>query len=112
MIQTRTGEAEEERVEDVVSERALETHEERGEVFTWLAGMALAAGVAALVIPTRRAQLAAAAAASVAAVAVGGAAYWVGHSGGELAYKNGAAAAYFSGALGTAREQGREGEDD
>jgi hypothetical protein len=112
MIQTRTGEAEEERVEDVVSERALETHEERGEVFTWLAGMALAAGVAALVIPTRRAQLAAAAAASVAAVAVGGAAYWVGHSGGELVYKNGAAAAYFSGALGTAREQGREGEDD
>jgi hypothetical protein len=74
--------------------------------------MALAAGVATLVIPTRRAQLAAAAAASVAAMAVGGAAYWVGHSGDELVYKNGAAAAYSSGAVGTAREQGREEEDD
>jgi uncharacterized membrane protein len=90
----RTGEAEEERTERFASEAAVERHEEQAEVFTWLAGVALAAGVAVLVVPGRTAMVAAAVAATVASAAVAGATFRVGHSGGELVYREGAALAY------------------
>lgn len=90
----RTGEAEEERVERVVPESALEVHEERGEVFTWLAGANLGA-LALLPIFRRRGPKGAVAAAALAlsvAVAVQG--VRVGHAGGVLVYEHGAANAY------------------
>lgn len=93
----RTGETDEDRVEQVVARSAIHEHEERGEVFTWLAGGAFVAGIAGLVIPARRAQLAAAVVASTVAVVVGAATYWVGHSGGELVYRQGAARAHAPG---------------
>ncbi|HVH07602.1 MAG TPA: DUF2231 domain-containing protein [Myxococcota bacterium] len=87
-----TGEHEEERVEKVVAERYLEEHEDAGKRLLAIAAVALAvslAGVAAGSVG---------AAARVATVVIGAAALAgavaVGHSGGELVYRHGAASAY------------------
>lgn len=98
LIAMRTGESEEERIEEVVDERLIEEHGERGELFVWLAGASLAAGIGALVLP----EGALAGAATVGAVALSAVAAGVvmsaGHLGGELVYKHGAARAYEQGA--------------
>lgn len=88
----RTGEAQEEAVEDVVAEQVLHAHEDAGEQF--LVATALVVGVAALgLIRYRAARLA-----RLLATA-GGAVLLImglrlGHSGGELVYRHGAASAY------------------
>lgn len=94
LVALQTGRAEEERVEEVAPEAAIEMHEERAEVFTWLAGLSLATGVAVLLVPGRKAILASALAATMTSAAVAGATWWVGHSGGSLVYQHGAALAY------------------
>lgn len=88
----RTGEAQEDRVEDVVSERVIHEHEEAGERFLWIAAgifLLTAGGLA----PGRvgGAARGAATVGMLAALAFG---LQVGRSGGELVYTHGAARAY------------------
>lgn len=96
LVALSTGEAEEERVESVVSERAIERHEELAKVFVAASGMTLALALLAGVAPERwtRRLAVAGTVASIGALGVGVA---VGHAGGELVYRHGAATAYAAG---------------
>lgn len=89
-----TGEDQEERVEEVVAEGPIETHEEQAERFMILAGVGLVV-VAAGLLPGAAGGVARAASV-LAAAAVLAAGAQVGHSGGELVYRHGAASAYLS----------------
>jgi uncharacterized membrane protein len=92
LVTAKVGEADEERVEEVVAETALERHEEAGERFVLLSGIAVVllmtgflggrAGKVARLIGTG------------AATALLLAVYSVGHSGGELVYSYGAGRAW------------------
>ncbi len=97
-VAMNTGEREEEAVENVVPQSALELHEEYAEQFLWATGMTLV--LAALVLAFRRPAAARALmGATVIATAVVAAAAWrVGHAGGQLVYNYNAAAGY---AIGT-----------
>lgn len=101
-IAVETGEAQDGRVESVVAEQPLETHEEAAEAF-----LTFSAGLAAMMIVgliSGRIGRAARVLATVGAVALVAAAVRVGHSGGELVYRHGAASAYANQASsGTAR---------
>lgn len=99
-LAVETGEQEEERVERVVAERPIETHEERAEVFLGLSLAALAA--AALGMLRGRAGRLAQVGTLVAALAVLVSGAAVGHTGGELVYRHGAGQAYATGAAGAA----------
>jgi uncharacterized membrane protein len=89
---TETGEREEERVERVVAERHIEEHEEAAERFLALAALVLPLAAAGLLTgPIGTLNRALTIALSVATLGAAGA---VGHSGGELVYRHGAAAAY------------------
>ena len=88
----KTGEAQDERVERVVPEQPLESHEEAAETFlTQSTGLALlvAAGLLGGRAGGAARMLGGAGAAALVAVAV-----YVGHSGGKLVYQYGAASAY------------------
>ncbi len=95
-VAVETGEAQEEMVERVVPDQALDRHEDAAELFLTLSGVLVlvagaglipgALGRSARVIGTAGAFGLVTAAASV------------GHSGGELVYRYGAASAYTSGA--------------
>lgn len=91
----RTGAAQEERVEDVVSENAIHTHEEAAETFL-IASLVLLAVMAGGLVRGTFGQTARflGAAGSVAVIALG---VRTGGSGGELVYRHGAAAAYAEG---------------
>jgi hypothetical protein len=89
---TRTGEAEEDRVERLVSERALHSHEEAAERFLVLSGVLLMVTVAGFL--PRSLGRAARMVTVVGALAVAAAGVQVGHSGGMLVYAEGAARAY------------------
>jgi uncharacterized membrane protein len=89
-----TGEREEERVEKVVAERHIEEHEEAAERLLALAAAALAVSLAGLA--TGRLGAAGRVATIVVGAAVLAGAVAVGHSGGELVYRHGAAGAYAS----------------
>ncbi len=98
----RSGEADEEQVERVVPEAALEAHEEAAEVFVWGSVGVLAVMVLAGVLAARPAAsgIAAAAVAGTLIVLVLG--YRVGAAGGDLVYRHGAAQVYAgAGAAGT-----------
>jgi uncharacterized membrane protein len=87
-----TGENEEERVERIVAEQHIEAHEEAADRFLIVAGVAallLAAGL----LPDRLGR-AGRVIGTLASLAVLAAAVSVGHSGGELVYRHGAASAY------------------
>jgi len=91
-LAVETGEGQEERVENVVTEASLETHEERANLF-----LALSAGTLALALvglAKDRIGRIGRLAATLAAVALLPAGYLVGHSGGQLVYRDGAAQAY------------------
>jgi uncharacterized membrane protein len=105
-----TGEDQEERVEKVVAERHIEAHEELAERFLIVAGVALVV-VAAGLLPQAAGGLARAAAV-LATLAVLAAGVQVGHSGGELVYRHGAASAYTQHAAGDVVSDRREYEDD
>jgi len=110
----RSGSGQEERVEAVVPEPALEVHEERGEAF-------LLASVAVLVLTTlglakgRLGELGRGVGV-VAALGLMPLGVLVGHSGGELVYRHGAATAYATaqstGGAERARTNERERDDD
>jgi uncharacterized membrane protein len=87
-----TGEDEEDRVEQVLSEEIIHEHEERAELFLWSAVVLAVAALGGLLKgrwgnTLRWVALAVCLVALVLAVRVGG-------SGGELVYEHGAAAAY------------------
>lgn len=107
-----TGEDQEERVERVVSERFLEKHEENAERFLKVAVAALI--VSAGGIFAGRAGAVGRGATVVAAGLALAAAVAVGHTGGELVYRHGAAHAYVERTLepGSVRAEGRRSHDD
>jgi uncharacterized membrane protein len=91
-LAVETGEREEEEVEDVVGERNIHEHEEAAERFLLIAGVTAAVSAGGLLAgPIGGAARLATVAAGAAVVAAGIA---VGHSGGELVYRHGAASAY------------------
>ena len=112
-VATQTGEAQEDRVERVVPESAMETHEESAERFLVLSGVLLVVATAGLLprVIGQSARLVTA----VGAVGLIVAAAQVGHSGGSLVYQHGAASAYATGAGTTGGGDGaatRSGDDD
>lgn len=94
-IAVETGEDQDERVERVVAEQPLETHEERAELFLTLSGVLLLVTATGLIggVVGRAGRITA----TAGAVALVVAAAQVGHSGGELVYRHGAASAYAPG---------------
>ena len=92
---TLTGEREEDRVERVVAEQPIESHEEAAELFLYSAVAVLAVSLVGLVggAPGRTGR----AVTAVGALALVAAGWNVGHSGGELVYRHGAARAYMDG---------------
>ena len=91
-VATETGEKEEDRVEQVVAGRVIHEHEEAGERFLVLSGVLVLVAAAGLLPRTmgRAARILT----TAGAVGLVGAAVQVGHSGGELVYRHGAASAY------------------
>ena len=89
---TRTGEAEEDRVERVVPGRVIHGHEEAAERFLVLAGVLTVVAAAGLLGGTvgRASRIVA----TVGAVGLVAAGAQVGHTGGLLVYRDGAASAY------------------
>jgi len=110
----QTGQGQGESVEKVVSERLIEGHEEAAELFLVLTGVLVA--ISAVGFAKGMTGRAARIVATIGSLAVIGAGYQVGHSGGELVYTYGAASAYAKpgGATGTgsgdAAERGQKGE--
>lgn len=97
----QTGQREEERVEEVVAESAIETHEEAAEAFLMASGIVLLVAGAGLLngLPGRLAR--GASVVGAVGLLVGG--WQVGHTGGALVYKEGAASAYTATAGGVER---------
>lgn len=91
-VATETGEQEEDRVERVVTERAIHGHEEAAERFLVLSGVLLL--VAGVGLMPRAVGEAARLVSTVGALGLLAAGVQVGHSGGELVYRHGAASAY------------------
>jgi len=101
-----TGEQEEDRVEEVVSESAIHEHEEAAERFLVLAGvLTLVAGVG---LAVGSVGSAARILATVGTVAVLVAGLQVGSLGGDLVYVHGAASAYTDAPTGSAAAGGGE----
>jgi uncharacterized membrane protein len=96
LVAMNTGEQDEERVERVVPEAAIERHEEYAQQFVWGSGLMLA--LAALVLVFRRPPVALwlVTAAALASLLVAALALRVGKAGGELVYAYNAGAAYSS----------------
>ncbi len=89
-----TGEGDEERVEQVVPEAAIEAHEEAAQVFMLGAGGVLVLALAAGLIRRERAARGVAGLAAVGTLVVLALGYRVGQAGGELVYQHGAASAF------------------
>lgn len=105
-LAVQTGEGQEERIEQVVAEQPLETHEEAAELF-----LSLSAGLALLVVAgIARGRIGGAARvmATLASFALVTLAAWVGHTGGELVYRHGAASAYATPSAPAAPAEARE----
>jgi uncharacterized membrane protein len=98
LIAMKTGENEHDRVAEVVEHHFIEEHEERGELFVWIAGAALAVGLGAWALPAGALATAATAGAVLLSAAAAGAVMSAAHLGGELVYEHGAATAYVEGA--------------
>jgi len=95
MAAQRTGQAEEERAEEVVPHSAIETHEEAAEAFIVAAWIAAAVSLVPALWTTHRGIATAGAAATVvAALVLLFLGYRVGEAGAELVYRHGAASAY------------------
>jgi len=91
-----TGETEEERVEEIVAEQHIESHEEAAEVFVWASAIVLALMIVPLVLSEGRVRSAAAAGALLGTLVVFGLGVRTGEAGGRLVYEHGAAQAYVS----------------
>jgi len=98
-----TGEQADERVESVVAEAPISTHEAAAELFLVLSAATLAVSVIGL--RTGRLGSGARMAGTLGAVALVVAGWRVGHSGGALVYQHGAANAYIGSAASTRTAQ-------
>ena len=96
LVAMNTGQREEDRVEAVVTESAIEHHEELAEQFVWATGVTLL--LAALVVISKNPQAGRAlmTATVIGTAIVAGSAIRVGHAGGQLVYAHNAGAAYAS----------------
>ncbi len=94
VISVRTGEADEERVERVVSESVIHEHEERAELFQSGAMAFLVLTLALPVVRSPRIRAGLSAGAVGASILIGALAISVGHSGGTLVYQHNAGAAF------------------
>ena len=110
-VAVRSGEAQTERVERVVAEQPLETHEESAEVFLMSAAVLTVVSAAGFI----RGMLGRTArwGTTVGAVLLAVMGVRVGHSGGELVYRHGAASAYTTASInsesaGTVEREHRE----
>ncbi len=94
-VALRTGQNEEERVEEVVGESALGAHEEAAEQFLIFSGILLVVAAAGMVPGNvgRSARVLG----TVGALAITVMGFRVGKAGGELVYKHGAAGVYATG---------------
>ena len=95
LLAKETGEDEEDAVEKVVAEQSIHTHEEAADDFILAAGVVLVIAGAGFV--SGSVGSAARVLATVGTLAVLGFGYQVGHTGGLLVYRDGAAAAYTPG---------------
>ncbi|MCC6807473.1 MAG: hypothetical protein IT381_08620 [Deltaproteobacteria bacterium] len=111
IIAMRSGEAEEERVERVTGEPAIEAHEEAAEQFVWASGAVLGVMLVAGALRRSRSGLPLAGAAALGTLLVLGFGYRTGKAGGALVYEHGAAQAYAHAAADGARASG-DGDDD
>lgn len=111
VLALRSGEADEERVERIVPEAALEQHEEAGERFVWGSGVLLGLLLLPLLLRNPRALLLTGAVTFAGTLVVLDLGYQVGQKGGELVYVHNAGAA-FSGAAATGAQPMSRGDDD
>lgn len=102
VVAMRTGEADEERVEEIVAERFIETHEQAAETFVWAAAGVLVLMLVAAVLPDERVARVVAAASVAGTLVVLGLGYRTGEAGGRLVYQHGAASAFATSARGGA----------
>lgn len=105
-VATQTGEQQEERVERVVSERPLESHEEAAELFLYASAAVLLVSI--LGLAGSRLGTAGRIATSVGTLALVFAGWNVGDTGGSLVYEHGAANAYLSAAPGGGNADGTQ----
>lgn len=110
IVALRSGEADEERVERVVPERLIETHEEAAEAFVVGSAVVLAAMLLASALAARRAGRPVAAAATLGTLVVLALGYRTGQAGGSLVYEHGAAQAHMR-LAGGAQETALSGPD-
>lgn len=112
LVARQTGSTDEDRVEAVVGEAAIERHEELADQFLWMAGATLLLTLVVPLVPGVAVARLAAATAAVASLVVLGGAYRVGHAGGELVYVHGAASAYAGATTPTATPARGDGDAD
>ena len=92
LIAMQSGEREEDRVEQVVPDAAVEAHEHAAEAFVWAGAAVVAVMALALVLGARGLPVAALATAGTLVVLALG--YRTGEAGGSLVYRHGAAQAH------------------
>ena len=111
LVALQSGKAEEERVESVVTDAAIETHEEAAELFLWAAGLTLVVAAGAFVgkAPVTRAAIGLSGVMMVGVLAAG---IRVGHAGGQLVYAHNAASAYQTKTAATPGGAAAESDDD
>jgi uncharacterized membrane protein len=99
-LSVQTGEAQSERVEQVVDAAPLDTHEDLAEAFLTASAAMAVLTVAGLLrgTPGRTARVLT----GIGSIALAGLVVRVGHTGGELVYRHGAASAYIARPLTTA----------
>lgn len=90
----KSGEAEEDAVEQIVGKQNLHEHEERGEALVWTAFVVALLGAGAHFVPNAKARSTLRVVALSGSIVVSVLAARVGHSGGSLVYKMGATDAY------------------
>lgn len=123
VVAMRTGEGEEDVVENVVSHGAIEAHEGAATLFLWSAIAALAISAVVLLVRSDRFARPLAFVATLAALVVTGLGINVGKAGGELVYVHGAAGSYAAAPAGNTavpaaygesegEEEGEEPDDD
>jgi uncharacterized membrane protein len=98
LLALKTGQQEGERIENVVPETAIETHEEYAEQFLWVTGITLVLAAGVLAVRRPAAVRALTFATVFGSLAITAMAIRVGHAGGELVYVHNAGAAYSPGA--------------
>lgn len=109
----QSGETEEERVERVVPEAAIERHEEAAGPFVWASGAVFLLALVPLLLHRRKTLATYAAGATVVGTLGVLALGWqVGRTGGELVYVHGAAAAYAAGPAAGSQAPATRDDDD